>query len=275
MIIKFWGVRGSYPTARAGVLRYGGNTSCVSVQIGEKLLVLDAGSGVRLLGDALEPEVTDIYFLLTHLHRDHIDGFPFFAPLYYEGRRVHLLDYKLDGKPWSLKSMLDGVYYPMKPASIKAVHNRVKRGPMKYLRSQGFDISRLNLNHPGGAYGYRIAHEGKVFVHIPDNELDPPNPQTPFEDVVAFCAGADFLSHDAMYVSAELPQKRGWGHSSVKQACGLASAAKVGHLALFHHAPERDDEHIDHLQDEARKVLAIDAIQCTAAFEGLTVDLGK
>ena len=118
MIVKFWGVRGSYPTSRAGVLKYGGNTSCVSVQVGAQLLILDAGSGVVQLGEHLEDQISDIYFLLTHLHRDHIDGFPFFAPLYQSNRTIHFIDYQRGNKFWNLLSMLDGVHYPMRPEAV-------------------------------------------------------------------------------------------------------------------------------------------------------------
>ena len=272
MIVKFWGVRGSYPTCRAGVNKYGGNTSCVSIQINDKLLVIDAGSGVRLLGDAIADEVTDIYFILTHLHRDHLDGFPFFAPLYEPGRRVHLINYRRGKKKYSLLSMLDGVHYPMVPASVMADHVIVKRSPMKYLRSEGFDITRLKLNHPGGAYGYRVAHEGKSVVHIPDNELNSPIARTSMDDFVGFCKDADILSHDAMYISEQMPEKRGWGHSTVYEACQLAKAARVGHLVLFHHAPERDDADLDEIQRLAREKLEEDEVKCTAAYEGLTFE---
>ena len=110
MIVKFWGVRGSYPTSHSEVLRYGGHTSCVSIEVGAKMLILDAGSGLRVLGDRLGNGVRDVFFVLSHLHRDHLDGFPFFAPLYEEGRFIHLIDYEYGTRKWSLLSMLDGAF---------------------------------------------------------------------------------------------------------------------------------------------------------------------
>lgn len=271
MRVKFWGVRGSYPTSRAGVLRYGGNTSCVSIQIEDRLLVIDAGSGVVQLGEELGSQISEVFFILTHLHRDHIDGFPFFQPLYESGRYIHFIDYQRGEEFWTLLSMLDGVHYPMKPSSVRATFKSVGPGGLSYLREHGFDVERIRMNHPGGAYGYKVIHDGHVFVHMPDNELRPENPRTSFDEFVDFCRGVDLLSHDAMYLAEEMEAKRGWGHSTVSQACALAQAAQVGHLVLTHHAPERDDDVIDRLQQRSRATLAGDNIDCTAAYEGLEV----
>ena len=273
MTVTFWGVRGSFTTAGAGVLRYGGNTSCVGVQIDKKLLVIDAGSGVRILGDLLDESIRDVFFILTHLHRDHIEGFPFFAPLYQQGRRIHLVDYCRGTQRWSLISMLDGVNYPMRPDSIIAEYALIPDNGIDYLREHGFSVDRLRVNHPGGAYGYRVRSPARTFVHIPDNELFPSDPETGFDELVSFCASADVLSHDAMYVDAELPEKTGWGHSTVSQACRLAIAARVGRLVLFHHDPYRNDEQVDMLQRGAEKALEPHGIECTAAYEGLTIEL--
>ena len=269
MIVKFWGVRGSFTTAHPSVMRYGGNTSCVSVEMGGKLLVIDAGSGVRILGDSIDESMAEIYFVLTHLHRDHHEGFPFFAPLYEKGQRIHLLEYQNGSRHWSLLSMLNGVNFPMSPQSVEADHDIVTIDGMNYLREQGFHISKLQVNHPGGAYGYRLEEAGASLVHIPDNELDPPNPVTSYDEVVAFCEGASVLSHDAMYIEKDLPEKKGWGHSTISEVCNLAIAARVKHLVLFHHDPYRTDEEIDHIQGRARALLEPHGIECTAAFEGL------
>lgn len=274
MTITFWGVRGSRPTPDRRMLRYGGNTSCVSIEIGNRVLVLDAGTGFHNLGAALSGGDAEIFILLTHLHRDHVLGFPFFEPLYQPGRIVHVLDYRREGRNWSLLDLLDGVHFPRNLDALACSYRRVERDAMEYLNEHGFGISRLAMNHPGGAYGYRIAHEGRVFVHMPDNELDPPGtPTTPFQDFVAFCRGADVLSHDAQLVPRDGNQRRGWGHSLVQQACDLAVAAEVRHLVLFHHDPGRTDDEVDALQHCARTRLNEAGISCTAAHEGLGLNL--
>lgn len=273
MIAKFWGVRGSYPTSHSEVLRYGGHTSCVSIEIGRKMLVIDAGSGLQALGESLNGSIDDVYFILSHLHRDHLDGFPFFSPLYEKGWRIHLIDYENGNKRWSLLSMLDGVFYPMRPSSIVAEYEVVRDHPLEYLEQHEFTVSRIAMNHPGGAYGFKVTHEGASFVHMPDNELRPPHPQTSFDAFVDFCKGADVLSHDAMYTEEDLQEKTGWGHSTVNQACELAIAAEVKHLVLFHHDPDRCDEAIDRIQDFARTRLDPFGIQCSAAYEGLTFEI--
>ena len=273
MIVKFWGVRGSYTTSRAGVLRYGGNTSCVSVQIEDRLLVIDAGSGVIQLGVELGTHISDVFFILTHLHRDHIEGFPFFRPLYESGRRIHFIDYQRGNKFWTLLSLLDGLHYPMKPAAIRANYTRVRAGGLDYLRDHGFFLKRIRMNHPGGAWGFKVMDKDRTFVHMPDNELMPEKPRTSFDEIVDFCEDVDLLSHDAMYLESEMAQKRGWGHSAVRQACALARAANVGHLVLTHHEPDRDDDVVDALQDRSQKELASSGIACTAAYEGLEVRL--
>ncbi|MDZ4702195.1 MAG: MBL fold metallo-hydrolase [Rhodothermales bacterium] len=276
MTVKFWGVRGSFPTPHPHMLRYGGNTSCVSVSVDTGIVVIDAGTGARQLGKALLGATQPIYLLLTHLHNDHIEGFPFFTPLYHPGHRVHLIDYRQDRQAWSPLAMLDGVHYPMRPSSIVADYVAVSEFGPDYLCARGLDVSAVPANHPGGAYGYRVAHRGRVFVHIPDNELNPPDSEhtVPYAEFVRFCRGADVLSHDAMYTSDDLPAKWGWGHSQLDQTCQLAIDAGVRHLVLFHHDPERTDDAIDTLQDRARARLQPHGIECTAAYEGLTFNLG-
>lgn len=274
MVVTFWGVRGTLPVPGEQTLRYGGNTSCLSVAIDDQVLILDAGSGIRPLGTTLVGTEQTIYILLTHLHADHLLGFPFFPPLFEPERHVHVLDYTYDGLTWSLLQMFDGFHMPLRHTELPARPLRVEGDVLAYLRARGLHVARLPVNHPGGGYGYRVEHNGRTFVHMPDNELRPPRPGvTSFEAFTAFCAGADVLCHDAQYLTSDMPGKRGWGHSLLQDVCDLARAARVGELLLFHHDPARTDAHLDAVQAEAQALLAPDGIPCRVAFEGLTLHL--
>lgn len=279
--IRFWGVRGSLPAPGPATVRYGGNTSCVSIDgVGPDgrawALVLDAGTGIRELGKVLvgDPE-RDIHFFLSHSHWDHIQGFPFFAPLYQKGRRIYLSPQK--GKKMLfrlLMEQMDGSRFPLTheqlPADLRPMTD------LEQLRrtEAGFTVERFRVNHPGDAYGFRLTMQGVRLVYIPDNELDPPAEVVlPYENLVDWCRDADVLVHDAQYTTADMPAKRGWGHSRVDRVLDLARDAEVRHLILFHHDPDRTDDEIDRIQAEARAGLkeAGSTVACTAAFEGLTL----
>lgn len=255
-------------------MRYGGNTACVSVEIDDRILVLDAGTGIRSLGYALKGTDEDIFILLTHPHADHVMGFPFFEPLYEPGRVIHLFDYQHADRSWSLVDLLDSVLFPMPLEELCCSLRQVAGDPITYLQQHGLDVTRLALNHPGGAYGYRIAWNGRTYVHMTDNEIDSPHaPHTTFEEFVQFCRHADVLCHDAQYGAQDVPAKQGWGHSVARRACELAAAAAVDHLVLFHHDPDRTDGALDALQALAEAQLRPDGIACTVAYEGLEIEL--
>jgi phosphoribosyl 1,2-cyclic phosphodiesterase len=274
MIVKFWGVRGSTPMPGPHTLRYGGNTSCVSLETEDRVLVLDAGTGIRALGASLLGDQREIFLLVTHLHCDHILGFPFFGPLFEKGRKVHILNYRKDGHDWSLLELLNGVQWPIRPEHLACDWVRVEDDAMAYLADHGFAVSQHPANHPGGAYGYRIEAQGRAFVYMPDNELGGlGGPPSLPEAQVAFCRDA-VLCHDAQYVAGDMPAKQGWGHSLVGQACELAVAAQAEHLVLFHHDPDRTDAALDAIEAEARALLAPQGVACTAAHEGLVLHLG-
>lgn len=277
MTITYHGVRGSVPAPGPQTKRVGGNTSCVSVENGDQVLVLDAGTGIRPLGDKLVGDDREIYVLFTHLHDDHIQGFPFFAPLYEPDRTLHLLHYHPPGRDesWSPLALFDGIHFPLQPDEIPADCHLVKRNGLAFLRRRGFDIERLPVNHPGGGYGYRLHDDGGTYVHVPDNELHPPNEATrSFEEMVTFCDGADLLCHDAQYRNDDMPAKWGWGHSRVSQACELAARAEIGGLVLFHHDPIRTDNEIDGMQARARTRLENTGVACAAAYEELSLEIG-
>jgi phosphoribosyl 1,2-cyclic phosphodiesterase len=278
MRVTFWGVRGSIPSPGALTARYGGNTSCVAIELGrEKTLVLDAGTGIRELGKAMIGRDAEIFVLLSHNHWDHIQGFPFFAPIYQPHRRIYCFPTPQGHTLlYSLLEQMDGPHFPVTPKRLPSQTECITDDVMGFLREHGMNISRIPTNHPGGGYGYRIEHEGRSVVYLTDNELDPPYTKvTEFEAFAHFCQHADLLIHDAQYLPSDMPHKHGWGHSLVSQACELAVAAEVKHLILYHHDPERTDHELDAIQEDARAWFACHepSITCTVAFEGLVLDL--
>jgi len=279
MVITCWGTRGSIPTPAHNTSGYGGNTACITIDLGGKTLVLDAGTGIRQAGQAVIDRDTELYLLLTHIHGDHIYGFPFFGPLYQPKRRIHLIDYQHentpDVEPWSLLSLLDGKHFPLKADSYACKLIRVQEDAMTFLHSRGIDIQRIAVNHPGHGYGYRITEQNHSVVFMPDNELLPPDgtATTALADFVKFCEGADVLIHDAQYIDTDLPHKWGWGHSMISQVVDLAIQAHVRRLILFHHDPERTDSELDAIQAAAQERLAPHGITCNAAHEGLALTL--
>jgi phosphoribosyl 1,2-cyclic phosphodiesterase len=278
MTLQFWGVRGSIPTAELSTLRYGGNTACVSLDLGHNTcLVLDAGTGIRTLGEAIATRDTDIFVLLSHAHWDHIQGLPFFAPLYQPHRRISLLPIPMGHTLWCAPlDQMDGTHFPVTPEEIPAEVLCLMEGGQAVFQERGCSLEWIATNHPGGGAGYRIEHEGRSVVYLTDNELEPPcEKATEFDEFAAFCRHTDVLIHDAQYLPSDMPAKHGWGHSLVRQACQLAVAAEVKHLILFHHDPERTDDGLDAIQEAERAWLHTRDrhMQCTVAYEGLVVEL--
>jgi ribonuclease BN (tRNA processing enzyme) len=244
----------------------------VTVETEDRILIIDAGTGIRPLGRTLLGTEKTIYIALTHVHSDHVEGFPFFKPLYEEDRPIHIVDHVYDQTRWSLIERFDGFHFPLEPSAIPAALHRVRADAVDFLNDHGFALSRRPINHPGGAYGYRIELNGRTVVHIPDNEIDPPEEAVaPFDELVDFCGGADVLVHDAQYLWDDVPEKAGWGHSILRDVCHLAREAEVGHLVLFHHDPDRSDDALDAMQEQAEQSLSEHGIDCTAAYEGLTL----
>ena len=278
MTLQFWGVRGSLPTPGPTTVRYGGNTACVSVALGHRtLLVLDAGTGMRSLGEHLAARDTDIFVLLSHAHWDHIQGFPFFAPIYQPHRTVSIVPTRMGSTLWcpTLEQM-DGLHFPVTPEALPARMRCLMERGLDVFQERACHLSCIATNHRGGGTGYRIEHAGRSLVYLTDNELKPPYEKaTSFDDFVAFCRHTDVLMHDAQYLPSDMPAKRGWGHSLVQQACELAVAAEVKHLILCHHDPARTDDGLDAIQEESRAWIHTRnrPMQCTAAYEGLVVDI--
>ncbi|HEY9448498.1 MAG TPA: MBL fold metallo-hydrolase [Gemmatimonadaceae bacterium] len=283
---RFWGTRGSIPSPGASTVRYGGNTSCVEVRAPDGgLVILDAGTGIRALGEALsarasgEPITGDIF--LSHAHWDHIQGLPFFAPFYERGNRFRI---------WSaaavageiervVRAQMSSRVFPVPFDNLEAAMEF--RSLDRTHSGSAYIIDTLAVRHPGGALGFRLSGAGDSrprLVYIPDNELgDAPGyadgPSDWRERLLAFTRGAGVLVHDATFTTAEYEHHRGWGHSHFEDALALALEAGVERLVLFHHSPERTDRDIDaHLSDCAAILLRSGAtLDVTAAAEGMVL----
>jgi phosphoribosyl 1,2-cyclic phosphodiesterase len=274
MIVRFWGVRGSIPVPGPETVGIGGNTACVSVEGGDTVIVLDAGTGIKRLGESLVGGDARLVLILTHPHWDHLMGMPFFGPLYEKDRPIDVIPFQTAGTSHSPLTPVDGIHFPLTQEQLPARCTTADGDGLAMLRARGFEAGRLELNHPGGAYGYRFTYGDASLVYMTDNEIDPPSGgATSFDELVDFCRSADVLCHDAQYVEGEHYERWGWGHSALPHVCDLAVAAKVKHLVLFHHDPDRTDDQIRAMEKEARTLLDPRGIHCTAAYEGLRLDL--
>lgn len=274
--VRYWGVRGSIPAPGAATVRYGGNTSCVEVRCGQRLLIIDAGTGLRPLGEALVtaggPVRATLFF--THVHWDHIQGFPFFHPLYHPGTHLELVAPTLTGT--DLRKVLgQQMSYPTFPVELGQVgasltFTAIEPGSSVDL-GDGIVVDTRPLNHPGGSLGLRVSYAGKSFVHISDTEHYPDRFD---ENVLELCRGADLVDYDASFNEAEYagnppPSKVGWGHSTWEHGVLVAREAGIGTLSLFHHDYAHDDGHLDAVHALARREYP----NTIMAVEGLEVDL--
>ena len=252
MQIKFYGTRGSIPTPGADTQRYGGNTPCVLVtsQSGQQL-ILDSGTGIRLLGQELMAGSGEVLLLLSHNHWDHIQGFPFFAPAYQAGRQIRIIPGKtLQGENDAILKQMSGEFFPVAPHQLAST---ISITPVTEDQWQlgDFYIQRCQLNHPGSGSAYHISADGQTLAYVTDNELFPPEQaMTSREQWLEFVAGVDLLIHDGQYLETDMPYKLGWGHSLVSQAVVLAQEAKVKKLVIFSHDPARTDQQLDQLAQQ-------------------------
>ena len=276
MRIRFWGARGSIPVSGREYLAYGGDTTCVELRAADgTLVVVDAGSGVRALGNQLaaDPQ-TPIHLLFTHAHWDHLLGFPFFKPLYHRSSVIHV--YGCPCAQMSVQEMVSETMTPPNfPLRLKDTHAQMSyhtngRGPFKL---GSLTVTPVMLSHSNPAHGYKFVEAGRSFVFITDNELRYRHPEGgTFDDYVAFCAGADLLVHDAHFTPTEYERTRTWGHSTYQDAVDLALRADVKALGLFHHHPDHADDEVDRILATCRETLAREKaeIECFAVAQGTT-----
>ena len=257
MYARFWGVRGSIPVSDSRYARYGGNTSCVEIRCGESVLVFDAGTGVRPLGSVLVGEgCRDLDLFLSHAHVDHVVGLPFFAFAYRAGNSLRVWSGHQapgDGTTESaVRSLMSSPLLPISPDVFCAdVSFRDFAAGDGLAPPGGVSIRTARLRHPGGATGYRVEHGGRSICYVTDTEHVPGAPD---ENILALVDGADILIYDAMFTDEEFPRHRGWGHSTWEEGARLSRAAGVATYAIFHHAPERDDEALDRIGAAAERL---------------------
>ncbi len=275
MQLTFYGVRGSIPTPGAEYIRYGGNTACVHIQLADETdIIIDAGTGIRKLGLELIKKQTPIHLLLTHNHWDHIQGFPFFTPIYQENREINITPGQTSfNEPDQILKQMQGSVFPVPSSALKS-NITVQNLPedVKSWELGCATIARLPINHPGRGSAFSITENGKKIVYMTDNELYPPyKKETDFLTFVDFVKNADLLIHDAQYMLSDMPAKSGWGHSVAEEAVKLAMAANAKQLALYSHDPERTDEKIDALVEHCNSFIQAAESQVTlfAAAEGL------
>ncbi len=299
MKVRFWGVRGSYPVPGEATNRYGGNTSCVQVCPGDgTVLIIDAGTGIRKLGQRLMqgPQGRgegECHLLVSHTHWDHIQGLPFFAPLYEAGNRVTIYGRQREIHLSTIfSSQTDEPYFPVSLDEVAAEVRYVELIEGAFFDLGGTSVSCSLLNHPGLAIGYRMESAGRSVAYVSDTApfdqilfeegtISRP-PTGPLSDdetarlrrirdgIIKLCRGCDLVIYDTMFTTDEYNERPHWGHSASEHAVDLAQQAGARALALFHHSPDRSDDDLDQIQSQ---VQATTELQVFAAAEGKELSL--
>jgi phosphoribosyl 1,2-cyclic phosphodiesterase len=259
MNVRFWGVRGSVAVSGAHVAKVGGNTSCIEVTSQGERLILDAGTGLRALGDELQrsgPQRATFFF--SHLHWDHVQGFPFFAPAWHPLSQLELYGPGELGEQQLREVLTRQMSAPSFPVPLAAMKSRLElrsAKPSSVIETGPFRVTPFEVPHPQGCLGYRIEADGAVFVYMTDVEMS----EEALPQLGRFIEGADALVLDAQYTPDEYagrvgPPKKGWGHSTMIDAAKVAKAAHVGRLFLFHHDPAHNDDFVEGMESQAREV---------------------
>ncbi|TRU36527.1 MAG: MBL fold metallo-hydrolase [Microcystis aeruginosa Ma_MB_F_20061100_S20] len=272
--IKFWGVRGSIPCPGSETVRYGGNTSCVEMQVGGERLIFDGGTGLRILGQSLMAESpVKVHLFFTHSHWDHIQGFPFFTPAFIRGNTFNIYAVPSPNGATIKQTLHDQMLHPNFPVPLQIMRADLEFYNLEMgetLHYGDVSVETRPLNHPGEAVGYRVNWRGLSAAYITDTEHFPDHLD---DNVLALAWQADVMIIDATYTDEEYydPKysKVGWGHSTWQQAVKIAQAAQVKQLVLFHHDPAHNDDFLDRIGEQVRKIFP----KTILAREGLSIEL--
>ena len=298
MKINFWGTRGSVPTPGRQTVRYGGNTPCIELRLpSDELIILDAGTGIRNLGEKLieRGESVKAHLLISHPHWDHIQGFPFFKPAFISGNELTFVGGETDKMTLQkmIADQMNKIYFPIQLNELKA---NLKFRPIQEEEFKIADakVKTIFVNHPTFAIGYRISHGGKSLVYISDNE--PFDRQVahairnveksivekysrvngdPNQRVFDFVRDADVLIHDTTYTPEEYVDRVGWGHSHYLFTLKVAAEGNVKRLILFHHDPSHGDDKVDDILKKCQREIRTRQYKfdCLAASEGMEVEI--
>jgi phosphoribosyl 1,2-cyclic phosphodiesterase len=250
MRVRFLGVRGSVPYATASSIGHGCNTPCIEVfdEATGRIIILDAGSGIVGAGDSAAGDPAEIPILLTHYHWDHVQGLPFFPPLYRHGGDLTVWAPALGRTFADLETMFEAPFFPV-PYDRLPSRPAIRMLAAGETTVNGFDIGVQPLNHPGGAFAYRVRGASGSLVYATDHEFGVPR----IDDALrALGADATAVILDAHFTPDELPDHKGWGHGDWSQCAQFAAACGAAHLWLFHHKPGRTDEALKEIEAEAR-----------------------
>ncbi len=290
--IRFWGTRGSIPSPGKSTVKYGGNTSCVEVRAGKQILIFDAGTGIRDLGNQLLKEFktqpVTVHLFISHTHWDHIQGFPFFMPAY--NKNFQIIIYGPPARDKSLKDLfkfqMDSEYFPVPLGDLNA--QIIMQEIREPFLIGDVSITPFYVNHPAMTLAYKVIEGSKSFIYASDNEpyrytlhaarKDQLGSQYGAEldqKFIEFLTAADFLVSEAQYTLDEYRSKIGWGHSPVESVVEFAVKANVKQLALYHHDPSHDDAAIDAMIKHAQRLIESQksSVKCFGAAEGMEIKL--